>query len=234
MGQRAGYIPAATNTEHVTVAATGFMFEPGPEANQRWDGWWRVVRMDQWGVFFTGGLLGMMLPALLYITFVPRGTDIQGLGISAALASSVGERQGPLVAGAIAFLGAWLLFKTQLDNLEGMVRAITDILWTSSSRIRAWRNGDVRPVYYSVLAIAVMWSLVAMRLAQPLVLLLIGANVAGAVLVVASLHLLYVNTRVLPAHLRPPLWRRLALVAMTLFYGFFVTFSLAAVLGPEG
>jgi hypothetical protein len=89
-------------------------------------------------------------------------------------------------------------------------------------------------VYYSVLAIAVIWSLVAMRLAQPLVLLLIGANVAGAVLVVASLHLLYVNTRVLPAHLRPPLWRRLALVAMTLFYGFFVTFSLAAVLGPEG
>ena len=38
---------------------------------------------------------------------------------------------------------------------------------------------------------------------------------------IASLHLLYLNTRVLPPALRPPMWRRVALVGMTLFYGFF-------------
>ena len=32
---------------------------------------------------------------------------------------------GPLLGGAIAFLGAWVLYKTQLDQLEGMVRAQT-------------------------------------------------------------------------------------------------------------
>jgi hypothetical protein len=32
---------------------------------RRWRGWWRVVRADQWGVFFTGAILGMVLPALL-------------------------------------------------------------------------------------------------------------------------------------------------------------------------
>ena len=84
------------------------------------------------------------------MTFLPRGADIQGLGISAALASSVGAQAGPLLGGAIAFLGAWILFKTQLDNFEGMVRAITDMLWTGSPRVRAWRGGDVRAVYYSV------------------------------------------------------------------------------------
>ena len=57
--------------------------------------------------------------------------------------------------GVIAFLGAWILFKTQLDNFEGMVRAITDILWTGSSRVRAWRGGDVRAVYYTVLGVLV-------------------------------------------------------------------------------
>ena len=68
-----------------------------------------------------------------------------------------------------------------------------------------------------------------MRLAQPIVLLKIGANVAGAVFVIAAPHLLYVNTRILPPHVRPPMWRRVALVAMAVFYAFFVTLSLISV-----
>ena len=47
------------------------------------------------------------MPAVLYTTFLPRGTDIRGLGISAALASAIGDRSGPILAGSIAFLGAW-------------------------------------------------------------------------------------------------------------------------------
>ena len=151
MGQRAGYIPAAVGGQKIQLAATGFTFTPDAEALARWRGWWRIVRADQWGVFFVGAIAGMMLPALLYVTFLPAGADIRGLGISAALASSIGAREGALLAGAIAVLGAWLLFKTQLDLTEALVRAITDILWTGSRRVRAWRGGDVRLVYYTVL-----------------------------------------------------------------------------------
>jgi len=72
--------------------------------------------------------------------------------------------------------------------------------------------------------------MIALRLAQPIVLLQIGANVAGVVLIIASLHLLYINTRLLPPRLRPPMWRRLALVAMALFYGFFAVLSFRSLL----
>ena len=225
MAALAGYIPAAVGGTKVNLAHTGSVFTGDAEGMRRWRGWWRIIRADQWGVFFIGAVLGMVLPALLYVTFLARGTDIRGLGISAALAESVGIQHGPLLAGAIAFLGAWLLFKTQLDSLEGMTRAVTDILWTGSRRVRSWRGGDVRAVYYAVLALIVIWGVIALRLAQPIVLLQLGANVAGVVFVVASLHLLYVNTRLLPVELRPPLWRRAALVVMALFYGFFVVLS---------
>jgi hypothetical protein len=226
MGERVGYIPAAVGGQKVNLRHTGFIF-PIDDANaRRWRGWWRIVRADQWGVFFAGGILGMVLPALLYVTFLPRGTDIRGLGIAAALASSIGERAGPLLAGFIAFLGAWILFKTQLDQMEGMVRALTDMLWTGSERVRAWRGGDVRKVYYGVLAAVVLWGIIALRLAQPIVLLQIGANVAGVVFVITSLHLLYINTRLLPRELGPPLWRRATLVFMALFYGFFSALSI--------
>ncbi len=226
MGQRTGYIPAAIGGKKVNLAHSGFTFARNDQDMRRWHGWWRIVRADQWGVFFTGAILGMVLPALLYVTLLPAGSDIKGLSISAALAHSVDARAGALLGGTIAFLGAWILFKTQLDNLEGMVRAITDILWTGSRHVRAWRGGDVRAVYYGVLAVVVLWGIIALRFAQPIFLLMLGANVAAFVFIVASLHLLYVNTRLLPEHVRPPLWRRAALVGMALFYGFFVTLSI--------
>jgi hypothetical protein len=199
------------------------MFEPDTANLARWRGWWRIVRVDQWGIFFVGALLGMMLPALLYVTFVASGTDIKGLAISAVLAQTIGATAGPWLGVGVAALGVWILFKTQLDVVEGMTRSITDILWTGSARVRAWRGGDVRAVYYTVLVAVVIWGIIALKLAAPVMLLQIGANIAGVVFIIASLHVLYLNTRVLPVALRPPMWRRVALVGMVLFYGFFVT-----------
>jgi hypothetical protein len=222
MGSSVGYIPAAIGGKKVALAHTGSTFEPTRDALDRWRGWWRIVRADQWGVYFAGALLGMMLPALLYVTFLPAGTDIRGLGIAAALAHGVASQKGAIFGGAIAFLGVWLLFKTQLDILEGMTRAITDILWTGSKRIRAWRGGDVRIVYYGVLAVVILWGIVALRLTQPIVLLALSANMGGIVFIIGAMHLLYVNTTLLPPELRPPMSRRIALVALALFYGLFL------------
>ncbi len=226
MGERAGYIPAAVGGTHVPLSHTGFMFDPTHENMARWRGWWRIVRADQWGVFFAGGVLGMVLPALLYVTILPAGTDIRGLAIAAELASGIGARAGVFMAGVVALLAAWILLKTQLDQLEALVRSITDMLWAGSARIRAWRGGDVRAVYYGVLALAVAWALIALQMSTPIGLLQLGANIASGAFVVTSLHLLYINTRLLPPALRPPMWRRSALVFMAAFYGFFAAMSL--------
>ena len=223
MSSSVGFIPAAVGGKKVALAHSGSVFEPNEESLRRWRGWWRIIRVDQWGVFFVGAILGMALPALLYVTFIPPGSDIRGLGIAAALAQAVSTQKGAIFAGVIAILGVWILFKAQLDILEGMTRAVTDILWTGSSRIRSWRGGDVRVVYYSVLAVITVWGIIALGLTQPIILLSVSANMAGIVFIISSLHLLYVNTRLLPVALRPPLWRRLALVALALFYGLFLT-----------
>ena len=223
MSSSVGFIPAAVGGKKVALAHSGSVFVPDAESLARWRGWWRIVRVDQWGVFFVGAILGMALPALLYVTFVQAGSDIRGLGIAAALAQAVVTQKGAIFGSIIAILGVWILFKAQLDILEGMTRAITDILWTGSSRIRAWRGGDVRVVYYSVLALISVWGIIALGLTQPIILLSVSANMAGIVFIISSLHLLYVNTRLLPVALRPPLWRRLALVALALFYGLFLT-----------
>ncbi len=230
MAAHAGYIPTAVAGEKVHLAHTGFTFTPDDEAMRRWRGWWRIVVADQWGVFFGGVLLGMILPGMLYVTFLESGQDIRGLGIAAALADAMSAR-APALGVLIALMGVWILTKTQLDLVEGMVRAITDILWTGSDRLRAWRGGDVRFVYYTVLAVVVLWGIIALRLTQPIVLLQISANMAGVVFVISTIHLLYVNNVLLPEAVRPPLWRSAALAAMAIFYATFVGLWLGSVLG---
>lgn len=220
MGGVAGYIPAAVGGKKVNLAHSGFTFMPDEKSMARWRGWWRVVKVDQWMIYFFGAIAGMLLPALLYVTFLEPGTDIRGFGIAATLANAMEARMA-MMGSVVAFLGAWILFKTQLDVLEGMVRGVTDILWTGSSRIRNWRGGDVRAIYYALLGVAVIWGMIALKLAQPIILIQIAANVAGVTFVIAGLHLLYVNTRLLPAHVRPGMWPRVGLVALVVFYGFF-------------
>ena len=227
MSQVSGYIPALVGGQKVNLAHTGSVFTPTPESMSRWRGWWRIIKADQWGVFFIGALLGMTLPSLLYVTFLPRGSDIRGSGVGGTLAEVMGREAGAFAGGVVAFMGAWILLKTQLDLIEGTTRAITDILWTGSKRARAWRGGDVRVIYYCVLGAVLVWGLIALRLAQPIVLLQLGANMAGIVLIIASIHLLYVNTTLLPKELRPSMWRRACLIFMALFYGFFVTLWLS-------
>ncbi|RPI53591.1 MAG: hypothetical protein EHM55_13370 [Acidobacteria bacterium] len=229
MGQRVGYIPAAVGGHKVKLAHTGYIFTPDHENMRRWNGWWRIVRADQWGVFFVGAVIGMLLPAVLYVTVVPGGTDIQGLGVAAALASAIGARAGAAAGMVVGVLATWILFKTQLDIIESMVRSITDIAWTGSLRVRTWSRGDVRVVYYAALAVVCLWGIFALRLAQPIILIMAAANIASLVFTIASIHLLYLNTRLLPEGLRPPMWRRVALVAMSVFYGFFTLLSISAV-----
>ena len=88
------------------LAHTGSVFEPDAASLARWRGWWRIVRADQWGIFFPGALLGMALPAILYTASIPAGTDLRGLAIASELARALTEKGGRLVPLVLAL---WLV-----------------------------------------------------------------------------------------------------------------------------
>jgi hypothetical protein len=164
----------------------------------------------------------MLLPALLYTSFLEPGSDIRGSAIAAALSSAMAERGAAVFAYLVALMGVWLLFKTQLNIVEGMARSMTDMIWAGTPTIRRLSRGDVRFVYYAILAAIVLWGLLALRLSEPFILLQVGANIAGLVFIVSAMQVLHLNTTLLPDELQPPIWRRVALVCMAVFYGCFV------------
>ena len=122
----------------------------------------------------------------------------------------------------ILLIGFWILYSTQLGVTDAFVRMVTDIIWSGSSHIRKWRGGDIRFVYYGVLFLFTLWGVFILLLdVQPLLLILIGANIAGLNFAFLGLHILYVNRKFLPVQLRPPLWREIVVLLGVFFYGFF-------------
>ena len=106
----------------------------------------------------------------------PAGRTCRASASAAALASAVGDERGSAAGIVVGVLATWILFKTQLDIIESMVRSITDILWTGSLRVRTWSRGDVRVVYYGALAVVCLWGIFALRLAQPIILIMLGGE----------------------------------------------------------
>ncbi len=233
MGKVVGYISSAVGGQQVKLAHAGTTFEVTENNLKNWRGWWRIVRADQWGVFFVGAILGMGLPAILYTSVIAPGTEIRGLAVAAELANAMSKKGGAFLTFLLAFMSVWVLFKTQLDLTEGLTRSVTDILWSGSRRVREWRGGDVRVVYYTVLTILVAWGLIALRLTPPIFLLQLSANMAGVIFIICAPHTLYINMKFLPKELRPPVWRRIALIFMSLFYGFFVYLWLMGGIIPD-
>jgi hypothetical protein len=132
----------------------------------------------------------------------------------------MGKVWGPMLFITL-FTGFWVMWDTQLSVMDGYVRTVTDIIWSTTEKPHTWKGGS-RTVYYISLLVFTAWGCIAINLAAPMMLLMIGANMAGFIFVVSSIHIIVVNHKFLPKKLRPPLWRDIALVAMAIFYGFFL------------
>jgi len=218
MAGTVGYIPGAAGGR-IQLKPHGNVFPVTAETLSHWKGWWKHVYVDQWLIFGLGSLAGMALTAALTLEYVEPGATVGGWGAANMLANAIADVHGPLFWYVTVFCGVWVLFSTQLGVVDGLPRAVTDIVWSASGRARAVRGGDVRSVYYGVVVLFALWGMVALNLAQPLTLILVGANVAGFIFVLVSIHTLVVNRALLPRALRPPLWREAALVATATFYG---------------
>jgi hypothetical protein len=225
MGATVGYIPTLLG-DAVKLPAHGNIFRIDAQSLASWRQWWKYVHLDQWGIFGLGSLAGMALTALFTLQYVPAGTVAGEWAVANLQAQGVAAAHGQLFWYLTLLCGLGILFSTQLGIVDGLPRATTDIMWAASPQLR--KTGDVRIVYYGVLAAFAIWGCIALNLARPLTLIIIGANAAAVIFVVESIHTIVVNRQVLPRELRPALWREACLVLCALFYG---TFVAAVVLG---
>ncbi len=197
-----------------------------------WKGWWKLLNIDQWGVFYFGAMIGMFLPGILYVAVMPAGKALPSWGIAASTASGLILHLGNFGWFLALFFGFWIMYSTAISNVDLVVRQSTDMLWFASPRLRKWAKEDIRKIYYGLLIVFVIWGLMYVNITLPLIIFAVSANIANFTMALSALLTIRLNRKVLPKEFRPPVWREVVLVLNIAFFGFFFSmFLLLKVLG---
>ena len=77
------------------------------------------------------------------------------------------------------------------------------MIWTASARAHRLGRGEVRYIYYGILAIYGVWGLVVLWFLPALQIAKIGAVLGNLALGFSTLQALYVNRVLMPPELRP-------------------------------
>ena len=233
MGGKIGYIPAAIGGKVVHVSAVGKVPMPTEKNIYSWKGWWKLVDIDQFAVFWFGAMAGMFLPGILYVAVLPRGMTLPAWGIAASSASGLIQKMGNFGWFLALFFGFWILYSTAISNVDLVVRQSTDMVWFASDRARKLAKLDIRRIYYLFLAVFMIWGCLFINIAVPLVVLAISANIANFTMALSAVLTIRLNRKFLPKEFRPSLWRELLLVGSLLFFGFFFLVFVVKVMIPK-
>lgn len=233
MGHKTGYLSGLFGGCSATLLPVGRIF-PEDEKNARcWRRWFRFLLIDQWGIYFSGCLVGMLAPCILvsYLAGLP-GAELPGKGTILVYAGlQLGQKYGPVLFGWALLMGFFILYSTQIIILEMLTRMLTDALYGAVPRFRAWIGPDVRRFYFPCMLGLIVVISIMIHLAAPVQLLVVSANLSNLAAMVFPLATIYLN-RQLPRPARITWWSHLALAANVVFFGFFfVNFVVTKVTG---
>jgi hypothetical protein len=224
MGAYAGSIGGALSGEERALAPVGRVFPPTPDNLRRWSVWWKYCLFDQAALWACGCVVGMFLNVNLALAIVPGSAEISGYSAGAFQARYMAEKLWVGFWALCLLNGFWILFSTQLANMDCLARVVSDIGWSGWPRLRQW---PASRLYAGLLLLFTSWGFVSLTLGESALSLfkVLGA-VACPVLAVGAFQILRVNTRFLPRPIRPPLWRRAALILCGAVYSALATASL--------
>lgn len=226
MGWHVGAIPSVIGGRNVKLSHVGTVFKVTPEAMPRWKRWYKHVLRDQLAVWMPACFLGLALPSMLSVEFLPRGTvanDWTAAGMTAdGVAQRVTEENGSTLGNLCwlmtLFCGFLVLAPTMATSADGLIRRWIDVFWTASGSLRKLDPSNIRWVYFTVLLIFAVFGLAMLHLGKPKQLLLYATMIMNFALGFSCWHTLALNLVLLPKALRPNWFIRIGLVLTGAFF----------------
>ncbi len=217
MGAHAPRIVSPLLGEPVAAAGTGWRFAIDAESLRRWRAWWRLANVEQLSTFFAISILTIGFTSLLAFALLRDQPNLpEDIGFLRVQGEVLGQRVGSWFGIFFWGMGAFALFGTAIGILDIVSRLSADVIHTTYGRGRS----------ESFVYMLVVWALalfgiaaLAAEVAQPLVLIVLSACVAGFAMFLYAPLLLVLNLRLLPKELRPGPMRISALVTATLVFG---------------
>ncbi len=240
MGRHVGAIPSMVGGRDIELSHVGMVFEVTKDSLVRWKHWIKHVLRDQLVIWMPACFLGMALPSMLSVQFLPRGTDASDWyaasmtadGVKSAVAASWGSTAGAWMWYGTLFCGFLVLAPTMATSADGAIRRWVDVIWTSSRTLRTWDPKHIRTVYFGVLVGYMMLGLVLLSIGKPLGLLTTAATIMNFALGFSCFHTLVINLTLLPKPLRPGWFARIGLFAGGVFFTVLATVTAIERLRP--
>jgi len=220
MGAQVGAIPSAIGGRTIALSHAGKVFPLDAENLSRWRGWMKHIFRDQVAIWMVCSFLGMALPCMISLEFI-RNMTVEGHRVAAMTAEGMSVRYpqfSQLLWTLTLLCGFAVLAPGQVSVGDQIARRWTDIIWTASRWAKQLKGGEVRYVYYSILAAYAVWGLFALSLFNPLQIAKIGAVLGNVALGVSALHSLYINRSLLPRPLQPHWFLQLGVVLCGMFF----------------
>jgi len=223
MGQDVGAIPSLVGGHDLQLSHVGSVFDVTVESLPRWKRWYRHVLRDQVVVWMPACFLGLALPSMLSVEFLPRGTEVADKWVAASMTAGavqerVGGQLGSLFWFMTLFCGFLVLAPSMATSADGVVRRWVDVFWTSSAALRRVDPKNIRYVYFGVLLIYAMFGMVMLSLEEPETLLVIATTIYNFALGFSCWHALAVNLILLPKEIKPNWFVRISLFLAGAFF----------------
>jgi hypothetical protein len=222
MGQKVGAIPSLVGGRNLSLSHTGMVFPITRESVRRFRSWYNVVLRDQLVVWMPACFVGVALPSMLSVQFLPRNTQVDGwtaAGMTAdGLRDAVGPTWGQYFWLMSLFCGFLVLAPSAMNTVDGVVRRWVDVCWTAVPTIRRWDPHRIRWLYFGALCCYAAFGFVSLTLWNPTRLLEWATAIYNLALGFSCFHVLAVNLTLLPRELWPGWLTRIALVLGGLFF----------------
>jgi hypothetical protein len=217
MGKRVGAIPSAIGGQKFELSHVGMVFPLTSESILQFRRWHRFLMRDQLMVWMPACFVGIALPSMLSMQFLPRGTQVTDRWIAASMtANGLRDAAGPQW-GQLFWLGALLcgflvLAPAAVTTVDGALRRWVDLFWTAIPFVRRWDPHRIRWLYFGAVCAYAIFGLISLTFLDPQRLLEWATNIYNYALGFSCFHVLAVNLILLPRDLRPNWFIRCGLV----------------------
>lgn len=264
MGKHVGGIPSIVGGHAIELSHTGMVFPLSTESLRRWKQWVRHVSREQFWVWMPACFIGLALPSMLSVQFLPRDTILQDKNLAAAMTANgvaetvagkvvtnesqtpsdrdplqgvpASERPWPnyLVWLTTLFCGVLVLGTSMISTADGVMRRWIDVFWTGLPSLRKMETKDISKVYFSVLVVYACIGLAMLCFVKGDVLLVWSGIIYNYALGFSCIHVVFINTCLLPRELWPPRSRLVILAFGFVFFTFMAVISMLGTLQEKG
>jgi hypothetical protein len=228
MGGEVGAVPSVIGGQKIQLSHVGKVFEITGESLARWRRWVRHLMRDQIAVWAPACFVGLALPSMLSVQFLPRGfvgDDWRVAGMTAgAVQDHVTTASGLPVWGMICWYmvllcGLLTLAPSTTSAADGFVRRWVDVLWVGSRRMHQVDPKKIKHFYFGMLAAYIAFGLTMLTLVpNPTQLVKITGLIYNFALGASCWHTLVINSTLLPPQLRPNWLMRIGLALAGAFF----------------